>query len=232
MLYKYLPPSRLDVLEDCSIRFTQSYALNDPFESALKIGQTELEVAPELAKNGVKFASFSRNFENLLMWSHYTHSHAGICIGFDRGNEFFNKAIPVRYRRHRTNFNGAKYSEMNLHGDLTKMLSLEKSIDWAYEEEERIFLSDLNGNTFSNGRDLNDHEILLSKFPEDSVKSVFIGLNAKKETILKVVEIVSKMENKIDIFYARKNIDEFKLNFIRINDNPGRVLDWLENRYK
>jgi hypothetical protein len=31
--YKYLHPSRIDVLRDNRIRFTQPAALNDPFES-------------------------------------------------------------------------------------------------------------------------------------------------------------------------------------------------------
>lgn len=31
-LYKYLPPSRIDVIRDCSIRFTQYGDFNDPFE--------------------------------------------------------------------------------------------------------------------------------------------------------------------------------------------------------
>ena len=33
IVYKYLPPSRIDVLEDSRIRFTQPAALNDPFET-------------------------------------------------------------------------------------------------------------------------------------------------------------------------------------------------------
>lgn len=32
MLYKYLSPDRIDVIEHCQIRFTQSAAFNDPFE--------------------------------------------------------------------------------------------------------------------------------------------------------------------------------------------------------
>ena len=32
-LYKYLPPDRIDVLENAAIRFTQPDQLNDPFES-------------------------------------------------------------------------------------------------------------------------------------------------------------------------------------------------------
>ena len=31
--YKYLPPARVDVLQDLRIRYTQISALNDPFES-------------------------------------------------------------------------------------------------------------------------------------------------------------------------------------------------------
>src|SRR5689334_12905182 len=37
IVYKYLPPSRTDVIEDNLIRFTQSASLNDPFETAPSI---------------------------------------------------------------------------------------------------------------------------------------------------------------------------------------------------
>ena len=32
-LYKYLPPERVDIIENLKIRFTQTAVLNDPFES-------------------------------------------------------------------------------------------------------------------------------------------------------------------------------------------------------
>ena len=34
MLYKYLPPERIDVLSNLRIRFSQPRSLNDPFETA------------------------------------------------------------------------------------------------------------------------------------------------------------------------------------------------------
>jgi hypothetical protein len=40
-LFKYLPPERIDVLENIKIRFTQAYALNDPFESFPAIVQKD-----------------------------------------------------------------------------------------------------------------------------------------------------------------------------------------------
>ena len=32
ILYKYLPPERIDVIQNCKIRFTQYGDFNDPFE--------------------------------------------------------------------------------------------------------------------------------------------------------------------------------------------------------
>jgi hypothetical protein len=32
LIYKYVVPERIDVIENVSIRFTQADALNDPFE--------------------------------------------------------------------------------------------------------------------------------------------------------------------------------------------------------
>lgn len=43
MLYKYLSPERIDILENCHIRFTQSAAFNDPFEIKPHINS----IAPE-----------------------------------------------------------------------------------------------------------------------------------------------------------------------------------------
>lgn len=43
MLYKYLAPDRIDIIENCHIRFTQSVVFNDPFEIKPHINS----IAPE-----------------------------------------------------------------------------------------------------------------------------------------------------------------------------------------
>jgi hypothetical protein len=45
IVYKYLPPNRTSVLEEGLIRFTQSGALNDPFETTpnMQRSSTHLE---------------------------------------------------------------------------------------------------------------------------------------------------------------------------------------------
>ena len=74
MLYKYLPPDRLDVLKKLKIRFSQPSALNDPFEShpLINIGALcedqlrNIEItSQELWKNTSKENKTKQNY-NLL----------------------------------------------------------------------------------------------------------------------------------------------------------------------
>ncbi|MFQ2730618.1 hypothetical protein ACK3YQ_08160 [Aeromonas caviae] len=53
LLYKYLPPERIDVLKNRSIRFSQPIAFNDPFEFKPVIESTLSidEVQDEIDKN-------------------------------------------------------------------------------------------------------------------------------------------------------------------------------------
>lgn len=61
MLYKYLPPERVDVIESCRIRFTQLLSLNDPFEHCLLIGKHEYALSEKESSDATKFVSLSRN---------------------------------------------------------------------------------------------------------------------------------------------------------------------------
>lgn len=151
MLCKYLPPERVDVIKNLKIRFTQLLSLNDSFEHSLMIGALEYVLDKLLSDDEAKFVSLSRNNGNLLMWSHYAVSHRGFCIGFKKNDPFFYNALSVRYHRLRSTFNGANYS---LGSDINmQKIALEKAIDWAYEEEERLFLSDVDTKLFEAGLD-------------------------------------------------------------------------------
>ena len=97
------------------------------------------------------------------MWSHYTDSHKGFVLGFDRYHPYFANSMPIQYSRYRT-----CYSSRNLHlftsDDVTKHLSVEKAVDWAYEEEERLFLTDTINDVISVGKDNFGEEITLNLF--------------------------------------------------------------------
>ncbi len=77
-------------------------------------------------------------------------------------------------------------------GEIAKQICMEKSIDWAYEEEERLFLSDLEQNLHYRGKDHSGYEIILNEYPKEAIKSVYISMNAKKETFIKVFDVFSK----------------------------------------
>ncbi len=118
IVYKYLPPSWgsvdavVEVLEKGRIGFTQTAALNDPFENLPSVAdyRDKLRIqAREFAGVDASEDHLEANFQRLLdiiqsryvylclsrinyselMWAHYSASHTGFAIGFDTGNPFF-----------------------------------------------------------------------------------------------------------------------------------------------
>jgi hypothetical protein len=119
IVYKYVHPDRLDVLENSEIRFSQAAALNDPFETMPCFSLVRKHLKQLMAQRYFKctddslpsyvqplidsviadipkqfsehfcILSLSKKRNNLLMWSHYADSHRGFVIGFDSGSPFF-----------------------------------------------------------------------------------------------------------------------------------------------
>ena len=117
IIYKYV--SRLDIIENASIRFSQAGALNDPFETTpcysefrehmlqtlaeKNGGSIPLDMVPNLMPtidgvlssvsetlgNYFVILSLTKTNNNGLMWAHYANSHKGYVIGFDSENSFF-----------------------------------------------------------------------------------------------------------------------------------------------
>jgi hypothetical protein len=108
-LFKYVNASRTDILKNQCIRFSQQYALNDPFESlpfytdhtgkfldyswSIETGRTELKPDKDLLTWFINhhFVSLSLTTQNdnLLMWAHYAANHSGFVIEFDGNHPFF-----------------------------------------------------------------------------------------------------------------------------------------------
>ena len=118
ILYKYLPPERVDVLRDRRIRLTQPAEFNDPFDcspsfttldatgvSVDDVGaacgpggdkgclDAQLHVLQTIMRlqdhQAVGVLSLAERPDNVLMWAHYGRSHRGFVIGFDTRNPFF-----------------------------------------------------------------------------------------------------------------------------------------------
>jgi len=90
-------------------------------------------------KREIRICSFSERNDSLLMWSHYSDQHRGLCIKyvFRHQRKIENFLEPVHYTDKMfditSQFNGLKQKHFAL-----KIGSITKSLDWQYEKEWRL----------------------------------------------------------------------------------------------
>lgn len=162
----------------------------------------------ELKETGI--CCFSKEYDNILMWSHYAQDHKGVCLKFDttEDNDFFSPLITVDYMK-KLNLNIIEYlSEPNRFAKDTVKI---KYFDWFYEREVRIVKISSSGFNSKNG---------FLKFKPNALKEVIFGLRTDKEDILKYIDLCKNHNNNIALFKMEspKN-GRFELEKIRINPN-------------
>ncbi|WP_313308866.1 DUF2971 domain-containing protein [Stutzerimonas nitrititolerans] len=154
----------------------------------------------ELLGERIGVLSLSRNFDNLLMWSHYANSHQGYVLGLDDSHPFFHQPnqegvatypINVLYtsQRSKTSADDKNYYEK---------LLCEKPIDWAYEEEVRIFRM-LSEDTRL-GKDIADRDVHLVDIPARAVKCIYIGANASKATTELLINGIASQHLTVELY--------------------------------
>jgi len=132
--------------------------------------------------------------DNLLMWSHYGASYSGVCLELE--SSCFEYLSKVKYQSDRPIIRwleNTTISESSIKGLFTK------SDHWAYEEEWRAMAS-------ANFK---------SKIGPKLVKKIIFGPNCSDESVKKIIEIVKKSREKIDL--ARAVADDRKFE-IKISD--------------
>ncbi|WP_330746603.1 DUF2971 domain-containing protein [Chryseobacterium sp. CP-77] len=96
---------------------------------------------------GLCFSSFSEDYNNILMWSHYASSHTGFCLAFEFSEDLLveNDLIKVKYSNKvdSLNIKSLMCDDNSPHKDLVEMkrdfyksLTV-KSPHWSYEKEWR-----------------------------------------------------------------------------------------------
>jgi len=144
----------------------------------------------KFAKIGV--CCFSKNNNNLLMWSYYADSHQGICLEFDSEYEPFSKAFDVEYKSEIPNVNSDLLFEEEENAESIKKLLSFKSIDWKHEEESRVFHQESNKSYF---------------YPIRSLKAIYFGLKTNPSDIEMICSIF-KSKNPDVKFYQMKKLDK------------------------
>jgi hypothetical protein len=178
LIYKYMSAADLELtLENNRIIFNRPVNFNDPFDQpkVLRDRFTDDEydlweqryISPQEQADQVdeywgKFAvsSFTRTFDNALMWAHYADKHKGAVIEIDAehaGLMSTDLVIPVQFgsviylkkpnRFYRKNYRASAIDTVRISSgenrfeidnyEQLQRLFLSKPLSWAYEEEVR-----------------------------------------------------------------------------------------------
>ena len=144
---------------------------------------------------------FSRNWDNLLLWSHYGDSHKGICLGFDiaEGDPGINYDTDILYQ--------PNLLQIRCPEDLifvADRLPRTKHESWSYEQEVRMYL-DLNDPPDAAGLHWIEFGSLLV------LKEVIIGAQCDPTMSKKVEEAVKPYGDAVKCWWAGMRRDAFLL---------------------
>lgn len=201
-------------LHDKRLKLSTIHDLNDPFDlcpidtTDPRIEQAVNALAVDLWQRSA-ILCFSRNWDNILLWSHYGDGHAGICLGFDipDGGEGDGYDTDVLYQ---PNVLGIRRPEdVNL--DLATRLLHTKHESWSYEQEVRMFVG-LNDPPDASGLRWIDFGPILE------LKEVIIGVQCAPRDSDAVVEALKPYGDSVKCFWAGMRPDAFLL--VRL-DNPA-----------
>lgn len=172
------------------IKFLDAHVLdnyeNDPLLSTfinLTKHKTVWNAASETLKN-VKITCFSEKKHNLLMWSHYSRNHTGLCLEFDTKKliSWTAKFLPKSPVFLKVNYNILRENIMHSgkfdNNELFTWLKT-KSKDWEYEEEIRLVW-------------LETEKGVDRRLPTDILKHVYIGNRMKENEQNQIVELCKK----------------------------------------
>jgi len=117
--------------------------LNDPFEFlgvdlSDKGFRAAFKAGRDAAAKEAGIISFSRGWQNPLMWAHYGDKHKGVCLGFDidashiKEVTYFPEIMPAEIDMEK------KYGGLTV--DVIENLMCTKYIDWKYEDEVRVII--------------------------------------------------------------------------------------------
>ncbi|MGK0272654.1 MAG: hypothetical protein ACI88H_003327 [Cocleimonas sp.] len=172
------------------------------------------EVFTEKSDELIGVLSLTEKNDNLLMWSHYAHSHRGFCICFDATADFFNRRRSEKdefYHLRKVRYLAKRPSKPMMDISSTEMFLLKSDV-WKYEQEWRMcsVLTDA---------DFVIEQIVpaahLFSFPSSVVMEVIVGANADESLMASILEILSNETEFSHVKLKRANTSktDFALEF-------------------
>lgn len=228
-VYKFMAASHgIGTLEKKRLKLTKLEELNDPFDLCpLDTSDPAIfEVANAYSSQFWKTKAilcFSRNWDNLLLWSHYGASHSGICLGFDivEGEPGINYDTDVLYQPNLLQIRSPQ--DMNI--DIASRLPRTKHESWSYEQEVRMFL-DLKDPPDTEGLNWVELGSLLL------LKEVIIGAQCDPIDSKTVEEALKPYGDTVECWWAGMRSDAFLL--VKLDRPPywHATVDRLRSPYR
>jgi len=207
-VYKFTKAQHgISSLAEKRLKLTTIDGLNDPFDlcpldtADPAISEAAEAITSELWK-ATGILCFSRNWDNLLLWSHYGDSHRGVCLGFDinEGVSGLNYQTDVLYQ---PNLLQIRCRE-DVNEDLASRLGRTKHESWSYEQEVRMFV---HLNDPPDGKNLN----WINFGAELVLKEVIIGATCDPRTGNKIAAAAECYGNAVKCWWAGMRTDAFLL---------------------
>jgi hypothetical protein len=155
-------------------------------EDLSKITCLKKKFDKELIQNRKKYLgviSFSKRWDSILMWSHYSNCHTGFCLGFKTEklihSGYFNNGHKVHYKR-----NYPKVDPFDTDFEKIVRVFYNKSKDWEYEQEYRM--------TKLFGYNKDDNEFKRQKlfyFNDDFISEIVIGMKTSDTDRDQIIQI-------------------------------------------
>jgi hypothetical protein len=180
VLYKYLPPDRIDILENMKICFSPPSKFNDTFDSHYLVPKSQGstgKIVRTLLKNRLGIFCLTEQPNNHLMWVHYAKNHTGFVLGFDAPASFF--------REDRRALHKVVYQEgPDVFSEPDANVCLHKSIKWEYEQEWRCI------------REFQPSESRLMDIEPNLITHIIIGSQMEPWQITRIMQYTDGWEMK------------------------------------
>jgi hypothetical protein len=207
-VYKFLSAQHgINNLRDRRLKLSTIDDLNDPFDLA-SIDTTDpqidhaLQALVQSFRGKTGLLCFSRNWDNLLLWSHYGASHTGVCLGFDipDGEPNGGYDVDVRYQPNLLQVR----SPEDVNYDLVNKLLRIKHESWSHEQEVRLFVK-LNDPPDEKGLTWFDFG------PDLALKEVIVGAQCDPKDVKAVAGVLKDYGGTVECSWAYMRKDAFLL---------------------
>jgi hypothetical protein len=178
--------------------------MND--KEKFQVWAEELEI--DVINKTIGIISFSLQWKNILMWSHYAKNHSGYCIGLNEAK--LRKISKIEYGglvHYPLDNKFPSVHPMMDENDSFYLKFFTKSKDWNYEEEYRIV------NFIPPDKDIDSSNRLL-KYNADFIDEVILGIKMNESDRKEIIDLCKNLN--VKVYQAVEKNFEFEVDRFEI----------------